>query len=155
MLPAAHPVVPAFGLSDAAPPRVVLDTNVVLDWLLFRDAACAGLAEQLQTRRIVWLATGSMRSELHSVLPSARLAVWQPDTAHILRVFDDLVSICAEAPACRQGLICRDPDDQKFIDLAVAAGAHWLFTKDRALLALTRRARAFGVHILRPSGWQG
>ena len=29
------------------PNAVVLDTNVVLDWLLFRDASCAGLTAPL------------------------------------------------------------------------------------------------------------
>jgi putative PIN family toxin of toxin-antitoxin system len=147
MLPASCP-------AAAAPPRVVLDTNVVLDWLLFRDAGCAALARQLQTGQLAWLATAAMRAELDSILLHPRLAGWQPDAARILHSFDAMASICAEAPLCSQALVCRDPDDQKFIDLAVAANACWLFSKDRALLALARRARSFGVHILRPDGWQ-
>jgi predicted nucleic acid-binding protein len=37
---------------------------------------------------------------------------------------------------------CRDPDDQKFLELAVAANADVLITKDRALLDLSRRRKA-------------
>ena len=33
---------------------------------------------------------------------------------------------------------CTDPDDQKFIELAVAAGALALVSKDRAVLKLSR-----------------
>jgi len=50
-------------------------------------------------------------------------------------------------------LICRDPDDQMFIDLAVEAKARWLISRDRAVLALAKRARAFGVEILTPEAW--
>jgi predicted nucleic acid-binding protein len=35
--------------------------------------------------------------------------------------------------------VCRDPDDQKFLELAAAAKADCLVTRDRDLLRLTRR----------------
>lgn len=154
MLPATQPAPAASSSSGGTAPRVVLDTNVVLDWLLFRDGGCADLAGRLQAGQLVWLATASMRAELLSVLSRPRLAARQPDAGHILRTFDDLASMHDELPACPPALICRDPDDQKFIDLAVAGQARWLLSKDRALLALARRARSFGVHILRPDAWQ-
>ena len=40
-----------------------------------------------------------------------------------------------------------------FIDLALAAGVQWLFTRDRALLRLARKARERGVIVLRPADW--
>ena len=46
---------------------------------------------------------------------------------------------------------CRDRDDQKFLDLAVTAGASWLFTKDRALLKIAGRARPAGLRIAAPA----
>ena len=46
--------------------------------------------------------------------------------------------------------LCSDPDDQKFLDLAVGGGARMLFTKDRALLRLARAARKSGLEILTP-----
>jgi len=138
-------------------PVVVLDTNVVLDWLVFRDAACARLSHQLQAGQLRWHATASMRSELSSVLPRRQFLQWSPDCVHILSVFDSLAKVWSEPP-CVAGptgkLRCRDPDDQKFIDLAVAVGAQWLFSKDRALLALARPARACGVEVLTPAQWQ-
>lgn len=39
---------------------------------------------------------------------------------------------------------CRDADDQKFLDLAWAAGASHLVTKDKALLVLARRVAKLG-----------
>jgi predicted nucleic acid-binding protein len=47
-------------------------------------------------------------------------------------------------------LRCRDADDQVFIDLALVHRARWLLTRDKALLALARRARPLGTEILRP-----
>jgi len=58
----------------------------------------------------------------------------------------------ASPPAVR--LICRDPDDQKFIDLAISQGAQWLFSRDRAVLALAKRARAQGLIIMSPDSWR-
>jgi predicted nucleic acid-binding protein len=49
--------------------------------------------------------------------------------------------IDAPAPeAVRAGLPrCGDPDDQKFLEAALAAGADYLVTKDRKLLQLARK----------------
>jgi putative PIN family toxin of toxin-antitoxin system len=139
------------------PRAVVLDTNVVLDWLLFRDASCAGLAGSLQQGQLLWHATPSMRSELASVIQRRELQRWSPDCERILSRFDGLTRLCAEAPSAAQGtgrLRSRDPDDQKFIDLAVRIKATWLLSRDRALLQLAGPAREIGLRILTPAHWQ-
>jgi uncharacterized protein len=145
---------------DAASPHapaVVLDTNVVLDWLLFQDIRCASLGRLLLASRLQWHATASMRGELVSVLPRPQFQRWLPNCEHMLSTFDNLVRMCPEPPSIARStasLRCRDPDDQKFIDLATAVGAQWLLSKDRALLALARPARALGVQVLTPAQWQ-
>ena len=40
---------------------------------------------------------------------------------------------------------CTDPDDQKFLDLALHAHAKWLVSRDKALLRLARKARPLGL----------
>jgi len=40
---------------------------------------------------------------------------------------------------------CKDPDDQKFLELAVGAGATHLLTRDRALLKMARRRGISGL----------
>jgi uncharacterized protein len=137
-------------------PSVVLDTNVVLDWLLFRDPGVALLAAQLQAGQLRWHATAAMRTELARVVSRPQFAEWAPDCEHILSMFGQWAMVYGAAPSLvgrPGGLICRDPDDQKFIDLAVAVGASWLISKDRALLALARPARACGVEVLTPALW--
>jgi predicted nucleic acid-binding protein len=49
---------------------------------------------------------------------------------------------------------CRDPDDQRFLELAQACGAQWLLSRDRELLKLARRTRrGHGFDILTPQAW--
>jgi putative PIN family toxin of toxin-antitoxin system len=132
------------------PDMVVLDTNVVLDWLLFRDPSCAALASHIESRRLRWHATLSMRDELAHVLPRPQLKPWPSE--HVLTCFDQWATVSlGEFSALTPR--CRDMDDQKFIDLACALGARWLLTRDRALLDLAKPARSHGVEVLTPSAW--
>ena len=59
------------------------------------------------------------------------------------------MSLDRASPALR----CADPDDQPFIDLALAAGANWLLTRDKALLALARPSLARGLVVTTPRRW--
>jgi len=50
--------------------------------------------------------------------------------------------------------VCKDADDQKFIELAVSSGAAYLVSKDKALLKLARRIRKLGLfEICSPEQW--
>jgi uncharacterized protein len=133
-------------------PRLVLDTNVVLDWLLFRDPGVAALAAALDAGTVHWIVCPRMRDEFARTLQYANLAAWSPDSERLLASFDAHCTVLP-APASLPALRCRDADDQVFIDLAVGAGAQWLLTHDRALLQLRRRALAAGVRVLRPRDW--
>ena len=145
----------ALGATGPDAPVVVLDTNVVLDWLVFRDPSCVALSRQLRARRWAWHATEAMRAELAGVLPRKQLLEWQPDCECILSIFDELTVISFAAQGITHAGMrpCRDPDDQKFVDLACAIGARWLFSRDRALLDLAKPARQYGVEILTPTQW--
>ena len=136
---------------DAAQ-RVVLDTNVALDWLVFRDAGARPLGLALDRGELRWLATRAMRAELAHMLAHASLARWAPDSERALASFDALAVLTA-APEHPGPLRCRDPDDQMFIDLALAASAKWLLTRDKALLRLARRSAAFGLVVTTPLRW--
>jgi predicted nucleic acid-binding protein len=134
--------------------RIILDTNVVLDWLVFRNPAVTPLVLALEQGRVQWAACASMRAELARTLGYANLAHWAPDREQSLAAFDAHALLLPE-PATLPGLRCTDPDDQVFLDLAVGTGSGWLLTHDRALLRLARRARAMGVTIIQPQLWPG
>ena len=139
---------------DSAPPTVVLDTNVVLDWLVFRNQGCAPLAAALVAGELRWVATAAMRDELADVLARGHLDAWAPDLATIWAHWDRHCTVLTPAPTGPPGrLRCSDPDDQKFIDLAVACSAHLLLSRDRAVLKLARRLREHGIDTLPPDRW--
>jgi uncharacterized protein len=131
---------------------IVLDTNVVLDWLVFRDASCTPLGAALDADLVRWIATPSMRDELATVLARGGFERWAPDVSAVLARWDRQVQPADPAPPST-GWNCRDPDDQKFLDLAVHARATALLTRDRALLAFARRAAPAGLWIGPPAAW--
>ena len=135
-------------MNAAPPPAAVLDTNVVLDWLVFRDAGVAPLVEGLASGALRWLATPRMQAEFDAVLQRGHLDRWQADRERSLALFVRHAELCDEPPPSR--LVCTDPDDQVFIDMALATRARWLVTRDRALLKLARRAGARGLTIVPP-----
>jgi predicted nucleic acid-binding protein len=134
----------------------VLDTNSVLDMLLFDDPAAWPLREALAAGTLRWIATERMRAELQGVLLRPQMGRWQPPTraAQVLDQAAQWMRICP--PAATGGAPrCRDPADQPFIDLAWSAGARWLITRDKALLKLARPARLRGVTVCTPGAWTG
>jgi putative PIN family toxin of toxin-antitoxin system len=133
--------------SRVFPRAVVLDTNIVLDLFVVADEAARPVRAGLEGGGLRWLATQAMRDELERVLAYAqivpRLTCYGLAAADVLGTFDrhsQRVEVPAKAP-----VTCRDPDDQKFIDLAVAHGAT-LLSKDRAVLALKKRLVGLAVH---------
>ncbi|MFT3954749.1 MAG: PIN domain-containing protein [Piscinibacter sp.] len=132
----------------------MLDTNVVLDWLVFRDASTAVLDRQLAAGLWHWHVTTEMRQELEQVLTYESLAPWKPDRSATLAVWDGRARlVAAPAVALSQPLRCTDPDDQKFIELALSLPGATLLSRDRAVLKLARRARLLGVTITTPQAW--
>ena len=140
---------------SSPPLDLVLDTNVVLDWLAFRHPVGAPLGQALASGRCRWLCTRAMRDELAHVIGRESLRRWAIDAPALLAVFD-AVGVDAGAPEpcfAGDGLRCTDADDQKFIDLAVGRGVHALLSRDRAVLRLAARARRLGVLIATPDAW--
>ena len=135
-------------------PRVVLDTNAVLDWLVFADPGMAALGAAITAGAVHWQAHARMREELLRTLSYAALSRWSPDPQRVLAAFDQHARLWPQALAAHPGLQCADADDQVFIDLALDCGARWLVTHDRAVLRLARRARVRGLQVLRPAEWK-
>lgn len=139
----------------AAEPILVLDTNVVLDWLLFRDARCAVLVQAIRVGQVRWVASPAMRAELQHVLARGLRSGRAVDAASILQAWDRWATMVAagDGPA-PPSMRCTDADDQKFIDLALQVRAQALLSRDRALLKLRRRAATHGLRILSADAWQ-
>jgi predicted nucleic acid-binding protein len=155
--PTDHPR--PIGRTDSAPePRVegvVLDTNVVLDWLYFEDPAVRRLAKHIAEGGLRWEASPAMRAELAEVLGRTPFRHHAAECERTLAGFDFLAQLGDWRPlGAAWGLFCADPDDQMFVDHALACGARWLFTRDKALLSLAARACRTGVLIREPRYWE-
>jgi putative PIN family toxin of toxin-antitoxin system len=125
---------------------IVLDTNIVLDLFVFNDPAAQPLLQQLESGALRWISTPAMRDELARVLAYSQivksLAHHQIEAGKVLQRFDKHARLLA--PPAKAPVTCKDPDDQKFIDLAVAHQAR-LLSKDRAVLCMQKRLSALGV----------
>ena len=130
--------------------RLVLDTNIVLDVLVFADprtqALRAAVSDAPRVPGLVWLVTAPMRAELARVLAYAPIAACLAQRGlradAVLGRFD--ACVCEVAVAPKAAATCKDPDDQKFVDLAVSHGAT-LLSKDKAILCMRRRLLRLGV----------
>lgn len=134
---------------------VVLDTNVVLDWLVFDDAAVRPIAAAIEAGRLRWLRSDAMAGELMRVLDYPAVQTRLADRDGVLARAERLAVRVAEPVPAPPTLRCTDPDDQCFIDLALTHPGGWLISRDKALLALRQRALLRGVRVTTPLLWQG
>ena len=125
---------------------IILDTNIVLDAFVFNDPATQSLKVALAVKQYQWIATPAMRDELERVLTYpkivARMAFCQCSALDVLAQFDGQTLLLEDAP--KAPVTCTDPDDQKFIDLAVTHKAI-LLSKDNAVLCMSKRLLALDV----------
>lgn len=134
--------------------RVVLDTNVWLDWLVFEGRQITGLRAACEAKALLPVIDGPCLEELERVLAYPEFDL---DPGSIRQRLDEVrtLSVMHAAPGDAPALPrCRDRDDQKFLVLAASTGARALFTRDKALLRLAGRTRRqFGFDILEPDAW--
>ena len=128
------------------PARRVLDTNIVLDLWVFDEPKAEALRVSVETGRTHWLATAAMREELARVLAYPqivkRLTHREIPADTVLGHFDRWAQLHPDAPKAEY--VCKDPDDQKFIDLAVTHTAA-LHSKDAQVLCMKKRLERCGV----------
>ena len=135
-------------MTDIAPQTIVLDTNIVLDFWLYLDPAMPALLEALTSKRVNWVATQAMRDELERVLTYPHIVLRMQrgglEAVDVLAQFDRFarsVPVADRAP-----YVCKDADDQKFIDLACAYSC-LLVSKDKAVLTMRNRLARIGVSV--------
>ena len=135
-------------MTEASAKTIVLDTNIVLDLWLYLDPATPALRDALTSKRVDWVATQAMRDELERVLAYTNIVLRMQKgrlvAEDVLAEFDRfarLVPLADRAP-----YVCKDLDDQKFIDLACAYSCA-LVSKDKAVLTMRNRLLRIGVSV--------
>lgn len=121
------------------PLRLVLDTNTVLALWLFDDPALKPLATLIATAGPTLHSRGDALEELRRVLAYAQFCVAPELQATILGAYRAQVTLAPPPAETAAPLpICRDRDDQKFLEIARDVSATHLLTRDKALLKLAR-----------------
>lgn len=139
-------------------PRFVLDTNIVLDWLVFRDSSLADLDRAVSERRLELVAHQPALDELRRVLSYPQCKVAELERGNLLEQYRTrtLLATLPDGFGLNNLMLpagfprCRDPDDEHFLALSYH-GRATLITRDKEILRLIRRARRFGVTILPPA----
>ena len=130
----------------------MLDTNAVLDWLVFRDPAMDALQSALDEARLTLVTHQPAVDELHRVLAYPQCKLAASEQAEVLRHYQSrtcIVTLPEDRPVLPENFPrCRDPDDQHFLALSYHIQAAALVTKDKEVLRLRRRAAKFGLTIL-------
>lgn len=131
-----------------APLPLVLDTNVVLDMLVFDDPAVRPLMRALEAGEVIAWADGDTLGELDYVLAYPTFGLDEAARRAVSERYRSLVRIVTGAPGTPLPPLprCRDRDDQKFLVLAARVGAAWLVSKDKRVLSMADRpSLPFGI----------
>ncbi len=142
-----------------APLRLVLDTNTVLALWLFRDPALGTLRAAIENGEYSLHSRDDALEELRCVLAYPRFEAPALDQQALQDAYRRLLEPAPHTTSLATGAAdalpaCRDPDDQKFLEIARDCGASHLLTRDKALLRLARhRLVRERFHILSPEAF--
>ncbi len=139
-----------------SPIKVVLDTNVVVDWLVFNDPFMSPLRDGVRDGRIVVLTHKPAITELQRVLGYRQLKLDEARREEVFSRYLAQTQVTAmPADFSLKNLMmpggfprCRDRDDEHFLALAYHAKADLLASRDNAVYGLKSRAEKFGLTIL-------
>ena len=133
--------------------RVVLDTNVVVSALVFHTGHSRWLRDAWKSGVLCPLVNAACADELIRVLAYPRFKLSESDIAELLGDYLPWTTVIETKAVPGTDLPpCRDPEDQKFMELAAATDADALVTGDAALLEL---AALVAFQILAPSELRG
>ena len=119
--------------------RVVLDTNVLISALLFRQCRLAPLRAAWQGGRLVPIICKQTGQELLRVLGYAKFKLDPSQIEEILSLYLPYAQSHTIISPARQSISlpqCRDIHDQIFVDLASSAQADLLVSGDSDLLSM-------------------
>src|SRR6266436_3902809 len=128
--------------------RVVIDTNALISRLLL-PGSIPGQAVRKAVAEDQLLASDDTIMELADVLARPKFDPYMTvdERREFLRLFD---RIAERIPIIHVVRACRDPKDDKFLELAVNGAAQLIITGDGDLLALHPFR---GIDILTPAGY--
>lgn len=125
----------------------VLDTNVVVSAHLKAGGRQALLLDLAMARRFLWYVSEELLEEYEGVLLRKRFGLDPEGVAKSMRLIRNTAKIMRPDRRLR---VTRDPDDNKVLDCAVAAGATYLVTGNLRHFPM----RFEGVRVISPREFQ-
>ncbi len=135
----------------------MLDTNVCLDLLLFKDPSTANLAQALNDGSCHAYRSAATSEEWRRVIGYTLWGLSAQRQEELAAAFaESMLDFAMPADVDPALPRCRDKDDQKFLELAAAVPVTALISKDRDLLKLAKPCRRRGLFaVLSPAQWSG
>lgn len=129
--------------------RAVIDTNVLLSGPFWRGAPHE-LLEQARSGELTLVSSPVLLAELADVMGRAKFnAILACSNTSLERTLDEVRRLLdVVAPPTLPEPVCRDPDDDHALALAVAAQANLIVSGDDDLLSLKQYR---GIPILTPA----
>lgn len=121
-------------------PRLVLDTNVILDLLVFKEPSTEPIRLALEAQQVDAVRTAASLIELMDVIGRPAFKLSPEDQEVIIQTWVSSTRVLENAAIEEAPFTCHDPDDQVFINMAYSVRPALLFSKDRRVLELQRRA---------------
>ncbi len=120
--------------------RLVVDTNIIVSGLITTATPPAQILDAVQNKKVVLLVSDEVIVEYLRVLEYSRIRKYKKITDEVIR---NLTSLFVEETKRIEVLSTikksKDPDDDKFLSLAVEGKADFLITGDKAdLLSLKK-----------------
>ena len=131
-------------------PVVVFDTNVLLDFWVWDDAAARPARRALENGALWAARTNDTVDEFADVLRRSRFNLSLDQQCRLLRHWHE-ISFDAALFEPQTRPFCLDPDDVKFLALALGVRADFLITKDKKVLKAGRRLRRLHTRTLTPN----
>lgn len=134
--------------------KLVLDTNVVIDWLVFDDPFLGAFREAVVRGEITIVTHAPALEELRRVLGYPALKLEATRQTMIFEQYRERTVMFATEEAsvpeemARGFPRCKDADDAPFLALAWRSKADALVSRDNQVLALRRRTARFGFRVL-------
>ncbi len=128
-------------------PHLVLDTNVILDLLVFKDPSTEPIRLLLDAQQVDAVRTPASMAELIDVIGRPAFKLSQEEQETIREAWESSSRLLEDAAIEPAPFTCRDPDDQVFINMAYSIRPAFLLSKDLRVLELQAIAKRHGIEI--------
>lgn len=127
---------------------LILDTNVLLDLLYWRDSKVAGLLKKVAKENALVLFDEETLFEFADVIAREQFKLSVKEQEEALQKAASLGFI-VKTPEVVAPVHCKDTDDQKFLNLAYCYKGT-LLTRDKRVLKCEKKLRRHGVRVMKP-----